>query len=137
MFWTGASMESRLQEVESRLEAAGISTRLPVVRKLTFRGRPVVGSQGIFAEFGMAATKAFTEAVADDGGVLVRPASAMGPIPNRDQNQLLITSTAVGSFGFELQERRTIFFLARNQLSDRCSRLPRNCWRARPAATMT
>ena len=30
----------------------------------------------------------------------------MGPIPNRDQNQLLITSTAVGSFGFELEEYR-------------------------------
>ncbi len=28
----------------------------------------------------------------------------MGPIPNRDQNQLLITNTAVGSFGFELEE---------------------------------
>jgi len=30
----------------------------------------------------------------------------MGPIPNRDQRQLLITSTALGSFGFELEEHR-------------------------------
>lgn len=28
----------------------------------------------------------------------------MGPILNRDQNQLLITNTAAGSFGFELEE---------------------------------
>jgi hypothetical protein len=28
----------------------------------------------------------------------------MGPIPGRDRNQLLITGTAVGSFGFELEE---------------------------------
>jgi hypothetical protein len=30
----------------------------------------------------------------------------MGPIPNRDQHQLLITNTALGSFGFELEEHR-------------------------------
>lgn len=27
----------------------------------------------------------------------------MGPIPNRDKNQLVITSTAIGSFGFEFE----------------------------------
>lgn len=27
----------------------------------------------------------------------------MGPIPNRDKNQLLITGTAIGSFGFEFE----------------------------------
>jgi hypothetical protein len=31
----------------------------------------------------------------------------MGPIPNRDQHQLIITSTALGSFGFELEEHRS------------------------------
>jgi hypothetical protein len=35
------------------------------------------------------------------------PLAAMGPIPNRGQHQLLITGTAVGSFGFELEERGT------------------------------
>jgi hypothetical protein len=28
----------------------------------------------------------------------------MGPIPNRDESRLLITGTAIGSFGFELEE---------------------------------
>ena len=33
--------------------------------------------------------------------------AAKGPIPNREQHQLLITNTALGSFGFELEEYRT------------------------------
>ena len=32
------------------------------------------------------------------------PLNAKGPISNREQNQLLITNTALGSFGFELEE---------------------------------
>ena len=99
-----ASLEYRLREVEGLLATVAAGTRLPVSAKLTFRGRPVVGSQGIFAEFAMAATKAFTEAVAMMAASLLGPLATIGPIPNRDQNQLLITNTAIGSFGFELQE---------------------------------
>ena len=43
-------------------------------------------------------------AVARMAAGLVAPLASSGPIPNRDQHQLLITSTAVGSFGFELEE---------------------------------
>jgi hypothetical protein len=56
------------------------------------------------ADFGVNATKAFTEAVSTMAASVVRPLAAMGPIPNREQNRLLITGTAVGSFGFELEE---------------------------------
>jgi hypothetical protein len=80
--------------------------RLPIKALLTFRGRPVVGSHGIFAEFGMSATKAFTDAVSMLAASLDGPLAAIGPIPNRRNNQLLITSTATGSFGFELEEHR-------------------------------
>jgi hypothetical protein len=31
----------------------------------------------------------------------------MGPVPNREQYQLLITGSALGSFGFELEEYRS------------------------------
>ncbi|HEX4797582.1 MAG TPA: hypothetical protein VH370_27560 [Humisphaera sp.] len=99
-----ASLEYRLREVEDRLATVTANTRLPLTAKLTFRGRPVIGSQGVFAEFGMEATKAFTEAVTTMAASLSGPLAAMGPIPNRDQNQLVITGTAIGSFGFELQE---------------------------------
>ena len=56
------------------------------------------------ADFGMKAVNAFSEAVTAVAASLTAPLRAMGPIPNREQNQLLITNTALGSFGFELEE---------------------------------
>jgi hypothetical protein len=66
----------------------------------------VVGQHGIFAEFGARATTLFTDAVAKVGASLAGRLSATGPVPNCDESQLLITSTALGSFGFELEEHR-------------------------------
>ncbi len=80
--------------------------RSPARARLTFNGLPVIGSHSIFADFGMKAVSSFTDAVATVAASLSAPLAAMGPIPNRDQNQLLITNTAVGSFGFELEEYR-------------------------------
>jgi hypothetical protein len=100
------SLQVRLEIVNKQLEEQPQETRLPAQAKLTFRGRPVVGSHGIFAEFGMAATKAFTDTVALLAASFETELSATGPIPNRGQNQLLITNTALGSFGFQLEEYR-------------------------------
>lgn len=99
-----SSFLSRLKNVERRITAIEADTRMPARARLTFRGRPVVGSHGIFAEFGMTATKAFTDAISMMAAAISGPLASSGPIPNRVQNQLLITSTAVGSFGFELEE---------------------------------
>lgn len=99
------SIESRLQCVERLLsEFPEEQTHTPARVRLTFRGQPVVGSYGIFADFGASAVSKFIDAVASVAASLTTPLAATGPIPNRDQNQLLITSTAVGSFGFELEE---------------------------------
>ena len=100
------SLQVRLEIVNAQLAQQPAETRLPAQAKLTFRGKPVVGSHGIFAEFGMAATKAFTDAVALLAASFERELLATGPIPNRGQNQLLITNTALGSFGFQLEEHR-------------------------------
>jgi hypothetical protein len=102
---TRASTESRKKVVEEMLAAQSKQSR-PLTAVLTFRGRPVVGSHGIFAEFGSSATNAFTEAVVTVGAALLSPLAPTGPLPNRDQCQLLITNTAIGSFGFELEEHR-------------------------------
>lgn len=99
--------EARLRAVEARLAALPTDERTPARARLTFDGLPVIRSHGIFADFGMKAISSFTEAVASVAASLTGPLAAMGPIPNRDQNQLLITNTAVGSFGFELEEYRT------------------------------
>jgi hypothetical protein len=101
------SLTARLEEVEHLLAEANINEREPARAQLTFNGRPVVGSYGIFADFGMKAVSGFTEAVAAVAATLAGPLFAKGPIPNRDQNQLLITNTALGSFGFELEEYRS------------------------------
>ena len=103
---TRMSDEARLRKVEAQLAALPADERTPARARLTFDGVPVIRGYGIFADFGMKAVSSFTEAVASVAASLSAPLAAMGPIPNRDQNQLLITSTAVGSFGFELEEYR-------------------------------
>ncbi len=103
---TRISTESRLRVVDEYLAQAPVGEREPARARLTFKGRPVIDSHGIFADFGMKAVNSFTEAVAAVAASLTAPLAAMGPIPNREQNQLLITSTALGSFGFELEEYR-------------------------------
>ena len=100
------SLKVRLERVNRQLAEQVLDARLPAKARLTFRGRPVIGSHGIFAEFGLTATKSFTDAVALLAASLETELAATGPIPNRTQNQLLITSTALGSFGFELEEYR-------------------------------
>lgn len=99
---TRMSTQARLIVVEQSL--AQDVERVPARVKLTFNGRPVIRSHGIFADFGMKAVNAFTEAVAAVAASLTAPLAPMGRIPNRYQHQMLITSTAVGSFGFELEE---------------------------------
>ncbi len=103
---TRMSIEARLRKVDAELTEALADTWEPARARLTFDGLPVVGSHGIFADFGMKAVSSFTDAVASVAASLAAPLASMGPIPNRDQNQLLITNTAIGSFGFELEEFR-------------------------------
>lgn len=103
---TRMSTEARLRGIESQLAELPVDEREPARARLTFNGAPVIGSHGIFADFGTRAVGSFTEAVASVAASLIAPLASMGPIPNRDQNQLLITNTAVGSFGFELEEFR-------------------------------
>ena len=100
------SLKVRLEIINRALDEHLVESRLPAKARLTFRGRPVVGNHGIFAEFGMTATKSFTDAIALMAASLEFELAPTGPIPNRTQNQLLITSTALGSFGFELEEHR-------------------------------
>jgi hypothetical protein len=96
------SFESRLQ---SAREILAELDHLPVAKKakLTFRGKPVFGSHGITAEFGTKAAGAFADAFAAVAAGLTESLKYMGPIPDKAKNQLLITGTAIGSFGFEFE----------------------------------
>lgn len=101
-----ASLQKRLEDVERRIEQERVQGPQPTKVRLTFNGRPVIGTHGIFADFASKAVSGFSEAVTAVAASLSAPLAAMGPIPRREENQLLITSTALGSFGFELEEYR-------------------------------
>ncbi|MBF0136003.1 MAG: hypothetical protein H7833_11935 [Magnetococcus sp. DMHC-1] len=105
------SLQRRLELVNAELEKIPDSRRNPFCVQLTFRGKPVVGSHGIDAEFGVVAVQRFTDAVAaftanfaNQAGFLGQPLTLGQPLPDRTQRRLLITGTAIGSFGFELEE---------------------------------
>ncbi len=100
-FLTRASLESRIKKVN---EVLARSPRQSIeTAKLTFRGSPVFGSHGITADFASKATSFFSDAVATVTASINESLSYMGPIPDRLTNQLLITNTAIGSFGFEFE----------------------------------
>ena len=96
--------ESRMREVKEALAAQVASIREPLYARLTFRGKPIVGSYGIFAEFGASIVQAFSEAVAALGASQGGPLGTRGVLPGRDDYRMLITGTVPGSFGFQFEE---------------------------------
>lgn len=94
--------EQRLQAARATLEQFQDILE-PERAQLTFRGLPVKGSEGISAEFGSKAVVAFSEAFTAILAGMRDRLQYMGPIPGKARNQLMITGTAVGSFGFELR----------------------------------
>jgi hypothetical protein len=94
----------KLEEAKSRLPNRNeVESRERARALLTFRGRPVDGTRGIRADFGTKATAVFVDVVAAIAASLDAPLKATGPIPDRNENHMLIVGTAVGSFGFELE----------------------------------
>lgn len=96
------AFEQRLNAAKAALESLPIYPQRTTAR-LTFRGRPVVGSHGIAADFGSKAAGIFADAFAAVVAGLNESLRYMGPIPDKSKNQLFITGTAVGSFGFEFE----------------------------------
>jgi hypothetical protein len=96
------SLEARLKSVRS-IFASLTPVKVSPKARLTFRGKPVLGSHGMSAEFGAKAAGAFSNAFSAVVAGLTEGFQLIGPIPNKDKNQLLITGTAIGSFGFEFE----------------------------------
>jgi hypothetical protein len=114
------ALESLLSDIpaENVIERVGLEHRLTTARdlianiteyqlvhkaRLTFRGRPVFGTHGIAADFASKAASSFTDAVSAIAAGLAENLRYMGPIPDKQKNQLLITGTVLGSFGFEFE----------------------------------
>lgn len=94
--------ETRLNNAKEELAKIDPAV-LPKKARLTFRGLPVFGSYGIGAEFASKASSAFTDAFAAIVAGISENLRYMGPIPDKEKNQLIITGTAIGSFGFEFE----------------------------------
>jgi hypothetical protein len=97
-------LESREKLLVELIAAQPSMNREPARARLTFRGKPVVGTHGIHAEFGTDALRAFTDVVAAVGASRGRTLASRGALPDRDKHQFLITGAALGSFGFQLEE---------------------------------
>ncbi len=114
-------LEARLKLMQTLV--ADVTVRDIVYKaKLTFRGRPVFGSHGIAADFAAKATTYFTDAVVMVAVGLSEGLRSMGPIPDRDKHPLLITGTAIGSFGFEFELPKTDTDGAQNELFPKASK---------------
>ncbi len=98
------SLEARLKSVSKNLESIAIDEAELARIKLTFRGKPVIKSHGIFAEFGTTILAKFNDAISTMAAALFAPLSSVGRIPNRNVNKMLIVNVVPGSFGFELEE---------------------------------
>jgi hypothetical protein len=102
------SLDSRKHQVSVSLRDPGRGAFSPAKAIVTYRGAPVLGVHGIVADFGSSATQKFSDAVAAIAASISGILNDFGPIPNRAQNQILITGTALGSFGFEFEEAPSI-----------------------------
>ena len=95
------SLEARLKKAKDEL--ATLPQQVAQKARLTFRGKPIFGSHGMFADFGARAVNVFSEAFATIAVALNEGLRDTGPIPDRDKNRLMLTGTAIGSFGFEFE----------------------------------
>lgn len=100
------SFLARLDVLNAQIEAATRRTE-PARSVITYRGRPVFGSHGIASTFGLQATRAYTNVVQQVAAQWNRavPLGTKGQVPGSRQFDPLITGTALGSFGFEVEEQ--------------------------------
>ena len=97
-----ASFEARLARVDRELSS--LVPPIPVKKAtLTFRGNPVRGSRAISADFSAKVTRLFNDAVAAIAAGLAGELNYKGRITGKRTNELFITGTAIGSFGFEYE----------------------------------
>jgi hypothetical protein len=102
---TRLGLESKLAELNEEILAQDLEPEIThASAALFFGGRPVIGTQGIEAQFGTGAVAAFQDLVSK---VLAKNTSglgAKGPIANKSAATMHITNIVRGSFGFLLEE---------------------------------
>ncbi|GAA6202371.1 hypothetical protein [Aquicoccus sp. SU-CL01552] len=97
------SIEQRLEELNSNLMLLPDARTEAEKLSLTFRGEPVIGSRAISADFAGKAATTFHDAFSAILAGIKSRLRYSGPIPDKAQFPLMITGTALGSFGFEME----------------------------------
>ena len=98
------SLEYRKSQVEEELQSNPPPPRWPATARLAFNGKPVMDRQGIYADFAGRAIDAFSNAVTSLAASQQAVLGGRGVIPNRENYRVMVTGTAHGSFGFEIEE---------------------------------
>lgn len=99
------SLEDRKNEVATALAALPSPYYEPARVRLTFRGKPVVKSDGVIVEFTGLALDKFADMIAKAGASKETQLGERGSVPNRDRYRMMVTgATPFGSFGFDLEE---------------------------------
>lgn len=97
------TIKQRLEELQSELNVRSDDRQEPERLFLTFRGYPVIGRRAISADFAGKATTTFQDAFSAILAAINARLRYSGPIPDKGQFPLMITGTASGSFGFEME----------------------------------
>lgn len=104
---TRLGLESRLAELNTQIATQDLEPEAThASAALFFGGRPVIGSQGVEAEFGTGALATFQDLVSK---ILAKNTSGLGvkgPVANKSAATMHITNIVRGSFGFLLEEVR-------------------------------
>lgn len=96
---------TRKSELEEEISRLSDSEETHAGVALFFNGRPVFGSKGIRADFAGQAIDKFQDLVSKRFASLESgPLASRGPVPLRENAQMMITDVARGSFGFVLEE---------------------------------
>lgn len=100
------SLESRLKNLNEYIAQADLRKYEPTKATITFKGPTVMGTHGISATFGSKAISIFNDAIAYVATAFNGALPSGGRVPNCETNNLMITASARGSFGFVLEEYR-------------------------------
>ena len=104
-FLNRMSLETRLEHLTSLANELHQTVQRPVTTsRILFKGEPVLGTRGIVADFATKAMGAFSDSLTAVAASLNISLPPMGPIPNRQDHQIMITGVARGSFGFQIEE---------------------------------
>ncbi len=98
------SLESERERIVARLDAFTPPARWPATARLTFDGDPANGRRSVDAAFALKALEQFGDAVAAAGASIAGTLPDKGPIPNRDDYRLLVSTADARSFGFQIEE---------------------------------